>query len=72
MKEVEISVGDIIYMSRFEELIEILQCFKSTPNKGAQVAYYSDRYPNDVGTENCRVADAWIIFDYGTKVGSTK
>lgn len=63
-----ISPGDIIWMENFEELIEVKVCIprKTRP----KIQYWNCKAYE--GTNQCREADAWIIFKYGVKVGSTE
>jgi hypothetical protein len=63
-----IKAGDVLWMDKFGELINVVFCAdRPTP----LIYYWSDAYPEEAGTKKCRYADAWIIFKYGVKVGST-
>lgn len=67
MKQIEeIKVGDVIVMHEMDEVIEILTC---QVDKGI-VQYWSDRYPDEIGTKNCRIASSWIIFRHGEIIGN--
>lgn len=56
-----ISVGDIIWVDGPDELIEVVHCDAAT----AKVRYWSHKFPKEMFTRKCRIADAWIIFKHG-------
>lgn len=63
-----IYTGDIIFVGApFYELIEVREIIKEK----AQILYWSDKYPREVETRRCRMADAWVIFKLGQRLGST-
>lgn len=63
----QISIGDIMYIDKYNELIEIL----GWSEVYIYINYWSSAYPKEVGTKKCRKAASWIIFKYAEKVGST-
>lgn len=60
-----IKMGDVIYMDRSDELIQVV----SAQIEPCLIYYWSSAYPKEIGTKRCRTSDAWIIFEYGMKVG---
>lgn len=63
-----IRIGDLIYMEKFDETLEIVG-ISSEPDEQPVIYYWGSKYPKEVGTKKCRCAAAWILFKYGHKIG---
>lgn len=69
MKKIKkLSVGDVVWMERFGELIEIAG-FRENKNSQDQIAYFGSNNPDEVKENIARLSTAWIIFEYGVVVG---
>lgn len=60
-----IKVGDVIWIDKIGQQIEVL----GPGYKLGSVNYWSDRYPEEVGTVKCRVMATWIVAELGVRVG---
>lgn len=62
--------GDIIYMKPFDELIEVISGVEIQGRH--MIQHWRDKRPEQVDTKTCSRSDAWIIFKYGVKLGTTR